>query len=307
MNRSAVLFKAIDVFFYPFQNYKHYKGVESVKNLVYNEEFAEDCTANIYFDPKFIAEKKLPIMLNIHGGGYVMGDKDCRTSLSSRYASLGYFVLDINYRLCPKFTFPAAVRDCVDAINYLEVLAEKYNIDLSKICITGDSAGAYYATMVTAISANPELGEKLGTKELKVKPSVLMSFCGPYDLIASLKTVKLPFNLLWDIGRCLLDNDSFELKKDFSNIDEHPLLNYVSPIDFVNEKWCPAFLAMSEKDVFCKGQGELLAKKLDETGIKYDTFASKKLIDNHCFHMSFWLEISKECFAKALAFVEENI
>ena len=308
MTRSEFIFVLIDKLFYVPQNYRRYKGIEVVnKGIVYDENYPDDCCAEVYYDPKLIGEDKpkLPVILNVHGGGFVKGDMRYRKSLCKRYASHGYFVFNINYRLSPKYSFPSANIDCANAMNYLLVLAEKYNIDLNKVCVTGDSAGAHFATQIVAMYTNEKLRNAIGAPEIKVKPAVLLSFCGPYDLVQSISLTKLPFNIVWDIGRCYFDNENFSLKKDFSNMNEVENLECASPINWVNDKWCPSFLVMSGKDIFCKGQGELLKQKLDECGVENETVASTKFIDNHCFHLNFWTKISKDCFKKAFEFLDK--
>ena len=310
MTRSEFAFVLIDKICNPFQNYRRYKNMESVTDgIVYDESFPDECKAEIYYDPQLVGEGKplLPVVLNIHGGGFVKGDMKYRKSLSKRFASHGYFVFNIDYRLSPKYAFPAANVDCIKAMNYLTVLAEKYNIDLNKVCVTGDSAGAHFATQIVAISTNDELRERIGAPEMKVKPALLVAFCGPYDLVKSITLTKFPFHMVWDIGRCYLDNETFKLNKDFSNVDEYSDLKSISPINWVNDKWCPTFLVMSKKDIFCKGQGELMKQKLDECGIENEVFASEKFLDNHCYHLNFWTKISKETFRRVFAFMDSHL
>lgn len=306
MTRSEFLFGAIDILFHPAQNYRRYKNMVREPDFAYDEEYPKDCRGEFYYAPELLSSgKKLPVVLNIHGGGFVYGDKSHRRSLCKRFASHGYFVFNINYRLCPQYQNPSSIRDCAKALNYLEQVAEKYNLDLSKVCITGDSAGAYYATHTVAAASDDTLRQALGCEEIRVKPACLVSFCGVYDLEASITLTKLPFRLVWDMGRCLLDDDTFKLKKDFSNINEYKLLKYVSPLHWVNERWCPSMLVMSEKDMFCSGQGELLESKLKETGVKVSTFKSKKPSENHCFHMDMYKKISKDCFKQVFEFMDE--
>ena len=309
MTRSEFVFVVIDKLCNPLQNYRRYKGMTQEKEVVvYDEKYPTECVGQVYYDPALVGKDKplLPVVLNIHGGGFVKGDMKYRKSLCKRYAKHGYFVFNVNYRLSPKYRFPAAIQDCCKALNYIATLAEKYNIDVNKVCVTGDSAGAYYATQLVAVAANPELEERIGVP-IKVKPALLASFCGPYDLVKSISLTQLPFNIVWDIGRCYLDSDEYKLKKDFSNINDYADLKYISPIEWVNEKWCPSFLVMSGKDIFCKGQGELLKKELDECGVENEAFASKKFLDNHCFHFNFWTKISKECFKRAFAFMDARL
>ena len=251
MTRSEFMFRMVDVLCDPMQNYKNYKGIVKEKeNVNYDPAYPKECLGEIYYDPTLIGADKpaLPVVLNIHGGGFVKGDMHFRRSISKRFAAEGYFVFNIDYRLSPGSRFPAGMRDCVKALNYLAVLAEKYNIDLNKVCVTGDSAGAHYATQLVCMAANDEQRKRVGADEMIVKPALLVSFCGPYDLARSVSLVKLPFGMVWDIGRCYFDSDEFHLKKDFSNMNDIKDLDCSNVLNWVNPSWCPSFLVISEKD-----------------------------------------------------------
>ena len=310
MTRSEFLFVLIDKLFDPSQNYRRYKNIVRKKDIVYSDRAPDlDTTAEVYYDPNLVGEGKplLPVFVNIHGGGFVKGDKKYRRSICKLFANEGYFVYNINYALSPKNAFPQACIDCITALNYLEELAKVYNIDLTKVCVSGDSAGAHHATQLVALASNEDQRTAIGAPEFKVKPTLLVSFCGPYDLVASISLTKLPFNIVWDIGRCYIYNDTFKLKKDFSNMNDFPLLKEASPINWVNEKWCPAFLAISGKDIFCKGQGELLKQKLDDLGVENEVYITSKLLENHCFHLTLNTKASKECIKQVLAFMEKHL
>ncbi|MFA6867098.1 MAG: alpha/beta hydrolase fold domain-containing protein [Clostridia bacterium] len=306
MTRSEFLFVAIDVIFHPAQNYRRYKDIKVSEDFCYDNNFPKECLAEYYYDPKLLETgKKMPVIVNFHGGGFVAGDKKHRVSLCKRYASHGYFVVNANYRLAPKYSFPALAQDAVKAVNYLENTAKSYNIDLDKVVVTGDSSGAYLASEYTAIACNEDLCKKLECDKVKIKPALLLSWCGVYDFEKSITLTKLPFNMVWDIGRCEIDNDGFHLNKDFSNMKDFPLLKEASPINWINKDWCTSYLVMSKKDVFCKGQGELLAEKLNELGIKTQVFHSTKVTDNHCFHMDMYKSISKKVFKEVFEFMED--
>jgi acetyl esterase/lipase len=307
MTRSEFLFHVIDKALHHIQNYRRFKNIIKEPEFVYDENNPDDCTAEFFYDTELMKTKKLPVLINIHGGGFVKGDKKHRASVSGVYADKGFFVLNVNYRLSPKSRFPAGVQDCVKALNYLLTVKDKYNIDLDKVVLTGDSAGAYYATMLVAVAHDETLRNAIKCDEVKIKPACLLSCCGVYDLVASITLTKVPFNLVWDMGHCLLDNDTFKLKRDFSNMNEYEHIKDISPINWVNENWCPSFLVMSKQDVFCKGQGELLEQKLKDANVPVDTYKSEKFLDNHCFHLDMYKAISRECFEKIFAFLEKTL
>lgn len=310
MTRSEFLFRCIDVLCDPLQNYRRYKKVVKEKeNAVYDEAYPKECVGEIYYDPALIGEgkDKLPVVVNVHGGGFVKGDMHFRRSISKMYADRGYFVYNIDHRLAPKTPFPGGMQDCAKALNYLNVLAEKYNIDLNKVCVTGDSAGAHYAAQMVAMAYDDVLCERIGADKITVKPALLVGFCGPYDLARTINFVKLPGHMLWDIGRCYFDKDGFHLKKDYSNMNDVKDLDCSNVLNWVNKDWCPSFIVMSDKDIICKGHGDLLKEKLDEVGVENKTFHSTKFLDNHCFHLNMWTKASKECLAQVLDFMDKKL
>ncbi len=298
MNRSEFVFAIIDVLFHIPQNYIRYKDIEVEKDIVYSDLDAEACKMDIYY--KKGAKTPMPVIVNIHGGGFVKGDKKHRISVSHMYAERGWFVANINYRLSPKYAFPAAVEDVVNAVNYLTELKERFDLNLDKVVLTGDSAGAYLAAETEAVVTDRALRERLGIPECKVKPAGLALFCGPYDMLAAINA-KLPFGLVKNIAESFM---GFKLDKDLSNLKDYKYLKDIAPIDYVNSSWPPTVLTMAKKDVFCKGHGELMYQKLQEAGVKVSEHHSTKFLDNHCYHFNYWVKASKEAMAMVYGFLD---
>ena len=104
------------------KNYINKEGVKCEKDIVYNEKY-ERCKCDVYY--KEGAKEPMPVVLNVHGGGFVKGDKKHRKSIAHLYADRGWFVVNINYRLSPEWAFPALPYDVITALNFLKVLAEQ--------------------------------------------------------------------------------------------------------------------------------------------------------------------------------------
>jgi acetyl esterase/lipase len=86
-----------------------------------------------------------PAVLCIHGGGFRAGDRKGWNDRCRRLAERGFVAVTIDYRLAPKYPFPAAVEDCKAAVRWLRLNAEKYRIDPDRIGTVGDSAGGHLA------------------------------------------------------------------------------------------------------------------------------------------------------------------
>lgn len=88
----------------------------------------------------------LPIILHLHGGGWVVGDLDSHQPFCRALAkATGAIVVDLEYRLAPEHRAPAAVDDAVAALLWLNAHAAELGADGSRIAVVGDSAGGHLA------------------------------------------------------------------------------------------------------------------------------------------------------------------
>jgi len=105
-----------------------------------------DLTMDI-FQPKNDTLIKRPLVVWIHGGGFVSGSKENMLSRCDGFAKLGYVAVTINYRLSRTLTgvIETAVSDAVAdsqlAIDFLRTHALEYGIDVDQIFVGGSSAG----------------------------------------------------------------------------------------------------------------------------------------------------------------------
>lgn len=100
------------------------------------------------------AEGPVPLVVFIHGGGFIAGDKrDMQVTVYWGLLNSGYAVASINYRLAPACRFPEPVRDCKQALRFLKATAGQYGIDPARIGVAGNSAGGYY-TLMMALTPN---------------------------------------------------------------------------------------------------------------------------------------------------------
>ena len=108
---------------------------------------------------------KRPVMIAIHGGGFLFGDKGEMNNLCRELAARGYVCFSINYRLVPDDppglsqdqytrTVMAAVADAYHAAQWIEANATKYQADAGRMFIGGSSAGAVTSML---LAYNPEI------------------------------------------------------------------------------------------------------------------------------------------------------
>lgn len=279
------IFVFIDKMFDKAQNCEpmDYDGMTIEKDVVYDDVIAPEYGKMDLFY-RVQADKKLPVMFYMHGGGFVAGDKHYRRWLSGMYANLGFFVVNINYAVGPERKYPALLFQAYKALEWIGANAEKYNLDLDKVLVGGDSAGGYLAEHVAAVANNPEWHERLNYNgSVRIHAAILN--CGMYDVeMAMSKHYPLKLN-----EKLCMDLTGVEMK-DVPSLPDYDIL---VPSKLMNKDFPQCLLIYAEKDMFCKGQTELLIEQMKPFNIKIETFGSQKLTDNHCYCLS--PNASKRC------------
>lgn len=101
--------------------------------------------------------KDAPVLLQIHGGGWVLGAKEQQgVPLCQQMASLGWVVVSINYRLAPRDRFPAQIVDVKRAIAWIREHIADYGGDPSYVVVTGGSAGGHLTALAALTPNDPE-------------------------------------------------------------------------------------------------------------------------------------------------------
>lgn len=107
--------------------------------------------------------KVLPVIIDIHGGGWMYGTKRINQYYNMTLADKGYVVFSINYRLVPDCDIAEQLQDCMHSFEWIKKNAKKYNGDLKELYVTGDSAGGFLAAFTTMLNNSEQLREVFGT------------------------------------------------------------------------------------------------------------------------------------------------
>ncbi len=120
-----------------------------------------------------------PVIMYIHGGGFTMCSKDTHRGVGQIYAANGYVVFNINYRLAPKYKYPAAIDDVALAYQWIVAHAKTYGGDPERIIVAGESAGGNL-TLALAIAACFKRNEVAAQMiwETGIVPKVILVLCG---------------------------------------------------------------------------------------------------------------------------------
>lgn len=110
--------------------------------------------------------KGLPIVMNYHGGGWVIGTlQQCDYYCSHLSKRTGFIVISVDYRMAPDHPFPQAIHDAYDALCWAHDNAATFGGDPSRIAVTGDSAGGNLAAAACLMSRDQD-GPKIAFQAL---------------------------------------------------------------------------------------------------------------------------------------------
>ena len=237
--------------------------IESFKDLEYVRHGDVSVKLDLYVPED---EGPFPLVVWIHGGGWVSGDKNDCPILNLGYCQNGYAAASIGYRLSPVAPFPAQIEDCKAAIRWLRANAKKYKIDPDRIGVIGGSAGGHLVCMLGVTGKNRvfDVGENLD------QSSAVQAVCnlfGPTDLPNGLDGL----DPNTDLTKALIDMYTKLLGGPME--DKMELAKSASPITYVDENAPPFLHAHGTVDLLVPvEQAEKLHDKLRQMGVSSRLF-----------------------------------
>jgi len=158
-------------------------AVKVEKNIAYNANGRRG-VLDVYTPAAGVPEGGAPVLLQVHGGGWTIGNKDQQgIPLMQHLAAKGWVCVAINYRLAPRDAFPAHVIDVKQAIAWIKEHIADYGGDPDYIAITGGSAGGHLVAL-TALTPDDK-GWQPGFEEVDTSVQVAVPHYGVYDFAGS--------------------------------------------------------------------------------------------------------------------------
>jgi acetyl esterase/lipase len=238
-------------------------GIRMEKDISYIPNGDEAQRLDIYV-PEKAADKPLPLIVHIHGGGWRGGSKyPCPVA---GMVLKGYAVASVEYRFSQKAVFPAQIQDCQAAIRWLRAHSKKYNFDAARVGVVGASAGGHLSALVGTSGGKKAFAPIGGNEDQSDQVQAVCDIYGPADFTTVVrqagedKNVKniFEFNSPTDPYSSLIG----------TKLDDPAKSEAVSPVHYVSKDSPPFLILHGTHDALVPyAQSEQLAAALKEKGV----------------------------------------
>lgn len=229
------------------------------------------------YRPRQAKGKKLPVIVSVHGGGWVYGDKERYQYYCMELAKRGFAVVNFTYRLVPEFHFPCFLEDTNSVMHWVLDHEDDYLFDSHALFCVGDSAGAHILSLYAAIWSNPSYAVQYALQlppRLHIRAMCLN--CGVYDVE---------------------DHNKDDIMDVFfvDGVTEKNL-HLISASHYVTSSFPPCFLMTCEKD-FLRDQTMMMVQQLWQQQVPCDCkfYVSREQALAHVFFLDLHNPASKSC------------
>lgn len=204
--------------------------------------------------------KKLPVIVWVHGGAFVAGSKDGVENWAASLAHRGFAVAAMDYEWAPEAHWPAQVKQIGELCYELIRQSDNDHLDMNRVIIAGDSAGAHMAAQFALVHTSPSFVAASGLEPVLPQGALkaALLYCGPYDIsqMAHPKDRMLRFAMS-RVGWSYLG------RKHWQNSEEARLTTIQ---DFVTKDFPPCYITDGNAHSF-DPQGRALADALEQLGV----------------------------------------
>lgn len=195
---------------------------------------------------------KLPVVIDIHGGGWMYADKDLNDYYCMSIADRGYVVFNISYRLAPDVIVQEQIQDCAYALKWISENLDNYPCDKENIILTGDSAGGQLSVYSSIIMQSPELQDVFGTVDVDMDLAGLL-LTSPVAFMKDGGAFSIYTKILW--------GDDYKDKLTYNYMDLSEIIDYAKEMP-------PVYLITSSGDSLAREQTNKAYDLLKEKGVQ---------------------------------------
>lgn len=242
------------------------EGITEINDIPYIDDGNKYHLLDLYYPEGTTG--KLPVIIDVHGGGWVYGDKELNKYFCMHMAKRGFAVFNMSYRLYDDVTVNEQLQDVAFALKWISENADAYPCDMEHIMLVGDSAGGQLAAYSAVLMSSPELRMVFGIPDYEMKLTAL-TLISPVAYMDD-GVMGVYCRRMW--------GDNYKRK------DTHMFMNLDSILPM--SELPPTMLITSSGDFLAHSQTLRAAEDIRKTGViakllDYDEFEGKKL--DHVF------------------------
>lgn len=240
-------------------------------------------------------EGLLPVIVSVHGGGWVYGTKEVYQFYGCSLAERGFSVVNFNYRLAPEHPFPASLEDINAVFTWLREHGKEHHIDADHVFAVGDSAGAQMLSQYAAMLTNSSLAElfekRYGFRFPELELSAVALNCGHYEMTDP------------------DDEETDILFHAYFNGEPADFEQYTDTKRYLTKQYPPSFV-MSAYNDFLYREAQPMAEALKSAGVEAECHIYGSRDDErigHVFHCNVRLDEAARCNDEECAFFRRHL
>lgn len=271
------------------------KNIEIIKDINYLDDNNLYHTLDIMYPENIKKNEKLPVIIDIHGGGWMYATKDLNENYCRSLCDRGYVVFNISYRLVPDVNVNEQIKDVMSALKWISENIKDYPCDSDNIMLTGDSAGGMLSAYATVLLQSGELRNVFNTVDAKLNINTLV-LTSPVAFMKSAGLFSLYTKPLWG--------------KDYKNSETYNYMDFDEILPYA-KNMPPTYLITSSGDTLAQKQTLRLYELLDKNGVECELANYGEEYGKSLAHVFSVLEpfdkAGKDAIDGALNFFEENM
>lgn len=249
-------------------------------------------------------ESLLPVVVWVHGGGWIGGSKDEMVNYYRILAAHGVAVVPIDYTVAPAARYPTPVVQLNQALGYLVAHATMRGLDMSRVIVGGDSAGAQIGAQEALVLSRPDYAQRMGVRPALAAKDLrgVLLLSGAFNFRA-LHAERLHGVYRWFIRTV------FQAYTGSLTPQSTPLFGLASVTDYVNGQFPPTFITSGNGDPLAP-QAVDLAEKLERDGVPIEAHfypPSYTPVLPHEFQFDLDRPEAAESFARMTAFIARHV
>ena len=227
------------------------KDIELISDIPYIDDGNYYHKLDIMYPNSISKGDQLPVIIDIHGGGWMYGDKGLNENYCRALADKGYVVFDINYRLVPDVNVKEQIKDVMSALKWIGENINNYPCDSDNIMLTGDSAGGMLASYASVLLQSEELRNIFETESADINLTALV-LTSPVSYMKDGGWFSIYTKPLWGKG--------YKNSKTYEYMDFDKILPFAKEMP-------PTYLITSSGDTLAQKQTVKLYNLLKKNGV----------------------------------------